>query len=142
MPLDRRVRSAPIFERVPAGRGGALGTTTTADALTCGSTYAEGHDSWIHSLVRATGHLSPATGHDVASAYQGVTTVTNGAGQLVLATANGSTAGAPAARTTRAAIVNVHPVSDRSSTSNTGASTAATASGSGGSHDPSRAATR
>ena len=64
------------------------------------------------------------------------------AGQLVLANAKGSTSGAPAARTTRAAIVSVHPLSDRSSTSSTGPPVAAMTVGSGASHNPFSAATR
>ena len=53
------------------------------------------------------------------------------AGQLVLASAKGSTSGAPAARTTRAAIVSVHPVSVRSSTSSTGPPAASISAGIG-----------
>jgi hypothetical protein len=86
--------------------------------------------------------FSPATGDEFASNGDRVTDVTEGAGQLVLAMAKGSTSGAPAARTTRAAIVNVHPVSDKSSTSNTGPPAATMASASGGSHPPSSAAPR
>ena len=84
-----------------------------------------------HSLVRAAHCLSPATAHDFASRLPRCYRCDQVAGQLVLATAKGSTAGAPAARTTRAAIVSVHPVSDRSSTSSTGPPAAAMASGSG-----------
>src|SRR5687767_12810095 len=64
------------------------------------------------------------------------------ASQLVLASAKGRTATAPAARTTLAAIVSVHPVSDRSSTSSTGPPADAIACGSGAVHAPSSAATR
>ena len=59
--------------------------------------------------------------------------------QFMAASANGSTCGAPAARSTRAAIVSVHPVSVTSSTSNTGPPGRSSA---GSCHEPCRAATR
>ena len=92
------------------------------------------HESWDSLLGSGRTLVVPRPLEKNSPA--GRTRVTNGtevAGQLVLASAKGSTSGAPAARTTRAAIVIVHPVSVMSSTSSTGPSAAPIAAGSGGS---------